>query len=77
MLLTLQNCYKEAKGAFTGAISPAMVRDVGANWVVLGHPEHRDGIQFNCHNCQWPLYLYVIISMYINAVPPCTSFNVK
>ena len=36
-----QNCYKEAKGAYTGAISPAMVRDVGAEWVVLGHPEHR------------------------------------
>ena len=36
-----QNCYKEAKGAYTGAISPAMVRDVGAKWVVLGHPEHR------------------------------------
>ena len=36
-----QNCYKEAKGAFTGAISPSMVKDVGAKWVILGHPEHR------------------------------------
>lgn len=36
-----QNCYKVAKGAFTGEISPAMIRDCGANWVILGHSERR------------------------------------
>lgn len=36
-----QNCYKEAKGAFTGEISPAMIKDMGANWVILGHSERR------------------------------------
>uniref|UniRef100_A0A1A9ZF87 Triosephosphate isomerase n=1 Tax=Glossina pallidipes TaxID=7398 RepID=A0A1A9ZF87_GLOPL len=36
-----QNCYKIAKGAFTGEISPAMLKDVGANWVILGHSERR------------------------------------
>jgi triosephosphate isomerase len=36
-----QNCYKVAKGAFTGEISPAMVKDCGATWVILGHSERR------------------------------------
>ncbi|RWS17639.1 triosephosphate isomerase-like protein [Dinothrombium tinctorium] len=36
-----QNCYKEAKGAFTGEISPAMIKDVGGTWVILGHSERR------------------------------------
>lgn len=36
-----QNCYKEPKGAFTGEISPAMIKDVGATWVILGHSERR------------------------------------
>ncbi|KAM9326209.1 triosephosphate isomerase [Gastrophryne carolinensis] len=36
-----QNCYKVPKGAFTGEISPAMIKDVGAGWVILGHSERR------------------------------------
>lgn len=36
-----QNAYKIEKGAFTGEISPAMLKDVGANWVILGHSERR------------------------------------
>ncbi|XP_040292299.1 triosephosphate isomerase [Bufo gargarizans] len=36
-----QNCYKVSKGAFTGEISPAMIKDVGATWVILGHSERR------------------------------------
>ena len=36
-----QNCYKAAKGAFTGEICPAMIKDVGCEWVVLGHSERR------------------------------------
>ncbi|XP_073451472.1 triosephosphate isomerase [Aquarana catesbeiana] len=36
-----QNCYKVAKGAFTGEISPAMIKDVGVTWVILGHSERR------------------------------------
>ena len=37
-----QNCYKVEKGAFTGDISPAMIKDVGANYVILGHSERRN-----------------------------------
>lgn len=36
-----QNCYKTAKGAFTGEISPAMIKDIGAKWVIIGHSERR------------------------------------
>lgn len=36
-----QNCYPAAEGAFTGEISPAMLRDAGAAWVLTGHSERR------------------------------------
>ncbi|XP_013139990.1 PREDICTED: triosephosphate isomerase isoform X2 [Papilio polytes] len=36
-----QNCWKVPKGAFTGEISPAMLKDVGVNWVIIGHSERR------------------------------------
>ncbi|ELT97198.1 hypothetical protein CAPTEDRAFT_172464 [Capitella teleta] len=36
-----QNCYKAEKGAFTGDISPQMIKDVGCEWVILGHSERR------------------------------------
>lgn len=39
--IAAQNCYKEASGAFTGEISPAMIKDLGAEWVILGHSERR------------------------------------
>lgn len=37
-----QNCYKTAKGAFTGEISPAMIKDNNIDWVILGHSERRN-----------------------------------
>ncbi|XP_040565815.1 triosephosphate isomerase [Lepeophtheirus salmonis] len=37
-----QNCYKVAKGAFTGEISPQMIKDVGCEWAILGHSERRN-----------------------------------
>jgi len=36
-----QNCHKASKGAFTGEISPLMVKDCGCDWVILGHSERR------------------------------------
>jgi triosephosphate isomerase (TIM) len=36
-----QDVYWEAKGAFTGAVSPVQVADAGARVVILGHSERR------------------------------------
>ena len=36
-----QDLYVEAKGAFTGEISPAMLKDVGCTYVLCGHSERR------------------------------------
>jgi len=39
--LAAQNCYPEAKGAFTGEVSPALLRDAGCSYVIVGHSERR------------------------------------
>lgn len=36
-----QDCHTAEKGAHTGDISAAMLRDAGATWVILGHSERR------------------------------------
>jgi triosephosphate isomerase len=36
-----QDCHPEAKGAFTGDISAAMLKDAGCAYVILGHSERR------------------------------------
>jgi len=36
-----QNIYSEEKGAFTGEISGAMLKDIGAEYVIIGHSERR------------------------------------
>ncbi|MDR1087125.1 MAG: triose-phosphate isomerase [Endomicrobium sp.] len=36
-----QNLFWESKGAFTGEISPAMVKDAGCSYVLIGHSERR------------------------------------
>ena len=40
--LGAQNVYFEPKGAFTGSISPMMLRDAGCHYVILGHSERRN-----------------------------------
>jgi triosephosphate isomerase len=36
-----QNMYFEDRGAFTGEISASMIRDIGCDYVLLGHSERR------------------------------------
>jgi triosephosphate isomerase len=41
VLLGAQDCFYEDFGAFTGEISPAMLKDVGAAFCLTGHSERR------------------------------------
>ncbi len=36
-----QNMYYEKEGAFTGEISPLMIKDAGAGYILIGHSERR------------------------------------
>jgi triosephosphate isomerase (TIM) len=39
--LSAQNVYFEDKGAYTGEIAPAMLKDAGCEYVIIGHSERR------------------------------------
>ena len=39
--LGAQNVYYESNGAYTGEISCGMLKDLGCNWVIIGHSERR------------------------------------
>ena len=41
ILIAGQNMHWESKGAFTGEISPLMLKEAGCNHVILGHSERR------------------------------------
>jgi triosephosphate isomerase len=42
LYLAAQNCHQEKQGAYTGEVSPAMLRSVGCDYVILGHSERRE-----------------------------------
>jgi triosephosphate isomerase len=37
-----QNCFTEAAGAYTGEVAASMLKDAGAEYVILGHSERRE-----------------------------------
>jgi len=39
--LGAQNMHWEVRGAYTGEVSPIMLKDIGCNYVILGHSERR------------------------------------
>jgi len=43
--LAAQNMYYEDKGAFTGEISPVMLKNAGCSYVIIGHSERRKYFQ--------------------------------
>lgn len=44
ILMGAQNCWHESQGAFTGELSPGMVKETGCTFVILGHSERRHTI---------------------------------
>jgi triosephosphate isomerase len=40
--LGAQNCFYEQKGAYTGEISPIMLKNLGVEYVIIGHSERRN-----------------------------------
>ena len=36
-----QNCGTAKSGAFTGEVSPAVLKELGCNWTLVGHSERR------------------------------------
>lgn len=41
IFLAAQNCYYEHSGAFTGEVSPMMLKEVGCSFIIIGHSERR------------------------------------
>lgn len=39
--LSAQNCYFEKQGAFTGEVSVEMIKDLNAEYIIIGHSERR------------------------------------
>ena len=42
VVLSAQNCADQPKGAFTGEVSAAMLKDAGCAYTILGHSERRE-----------------------------------
>jgi len=40
-----QNCYPEETGAYTGEVSPLLLKDAGCEYIIIGHSERRQLIQ--------------------------------
>lgn len=45
--LSAQNVFYEERGAFTGEVSPLMLKDIGCHYVIIGHSERR---QYFCED---------------------------
>ena len=41
ILVAAQDCYWEEEGAFTGEVSPKLLKDAGCSHVIIGHSERR------------------------------------
>ena len=56
-----QNCHYETKGAFTGEVSSSSLKDIGCEYVILGHSERRT------NNNESNLHIQKCVSSAINS----------
>ena len=40
--ISAQDCHHQDHGAFTGNVSPQLLKNIGVNYVIIGHSERRD-----------------------------------
>ena len=40
--IAAENVYPKEEGAYTGEVSPKMLKDIGVEYVILGHSERRE-----------------------------------
>jgi len=45
LILGAQNCFWQDKGAYTGEISPLMLKNLGCDYIIIGHSERRRHFQ--------------------------------
>ena len=45
--IAAENVYPKIEGAYTGEISPKMLKDIGVTYVILGHSERREYFKEN------------------------------
>lgn len=43
--LGAQNCFWEERGAYTGEISPAQLKELGSQYIIIGHSERRSHLK--------------------------------
>ena len=41
LIVAAQNCHFKDSGAYTGEVSVSMLKEIGVEWVILGHSERR------------------------------------
>ena len=44
LLVAAENCHFKDSGAYTGEVSVEMLKEIGVEWVILGHSEKEDNI---------------------------------
>jgi triosephosphate isomerase (TIM) len=64
-----QNCHFEKEGAYTGEISPGMIKDAGAEYVIIGHSERRQ--YFHEENAMLAKKVYAVLNEGLTPIYCC------
>ncbi len=63
--LGAQNVHYEKKGAYTGEVSPAMLKEAGCKYVIVGHSERRHGLGESDHAINHKLHTALEEGMHV------------